>query len=166
MDRLKDIWVIVLLVLLCPLLIPLFLLVVVLLLWHLLVWLLLWGTILRIWFWRAHATRGRPILFIYSESPNWQDYIEANILPKICDRSIILNWSRRRHWNSESFWEACFFRRFAGEYHYNPLALVFGPRGSIRAIRFHQAFLDLKHAKPSTLQAVESEFFSLVEAIQ
>jgi hypothetical protein len=125
---------------------------------------LAWGAVLRIWFWRTHAARGRRILFVYSESPNWRDYIEQNILPRIRNHAIILNWSERRSWASASPWEARFFRRFAGDRESNPLALVFCARGRIRVVRFHQAFLDFKHGKDSALRAAEAELFSLVDA--
>jgi hypothetical protein len=101
---------------------------------------------------------------VYSESPNWQAYIEAKILPRIKDRAVVLNWSERRLWPDASPWEARFFRRFAGGREFNPLALVFCGPGRIKAVRFHQAFLDLKHGKESTLRAAEAELLSLVAA--
>jgi hypothetical protein len=123
-----------------------------------------WGGVLRFWFWRAHAARGRPILFVYSESPKWQAYIEENILPRIGNCAVVLNWSQRRTWDSASPWEARFFRRFAGDREFNPLALVFWGPGRIRAIRFHQAFLDFKHGKELALREAEAELFSRAEA--
>jgi hypothetical protein len=129
-----------------------------------LVWLLVWGAILRVWFWRAHAARGRRVLFVYSASPNWQAYVEEHILPRIGERAVLLNWSERRLWSSTSPWEARFFRRFAGDREFNPLALVFCARGRVRSVRFHQAFLDFKHGEDSALRAAEEELFALVEA--
>lgn len=118
-----------------------------------------WGAVLRFWFWRRHAAQGRPILFVYSESPNWQAYIEENILPRLEDRAVVLNWSERSLWRSTSPWEARFFRRFAGDREFNPVALVFGSRGRIRKVSFHQAFLDLKHGRESSLRAAEAELY-------
>ena len=129
-----------------------------------LVGLLVWGAILRVWFWRAHAVHGRRVLFAYSESPNWQTYIEENILPRIRDRSIVLNWSERKLWSSTSPWEARFYRRFSGDREFNPLALVFSQRGRIRSVRFYRAFLDFKHGKESALREAEAELFALLEA--
>ena len=154
MDRLKKIGVLVLFALFLPLIVVF---VAVALLW----W-LVWGAVLRVWFWRAHASQGRPVLFVYSESPNWQSYIEANILPRIRDRSVILNWSQRRLWPTTTPWEARFFRWFAGDREFNPLALVYLGRGRIKAVRFHRAFLDFKRGKDWALRAAESELFSLV----
>jgi hypothetical protein len=155
-DRLKTIGILALIALFLPLL-----LVYVA---FYLVGFLAWGAILRLWFWRAHAVYGRRVLFVYSESPNWQTYIEQNILPRIRDHAVLLNWSDRRHWSAASPWEARFFRRFSGGREFNPLALVFCSGGRIRSVRFHQAFLDFKHGKEAALRAAEAELFALVEA--
>jgi hypothetical protein len=154
MDRFKTIGVLALVALFLPL-------IVVYVAAHLL-WLFVWGAILRVWFWRTHAAQGRPVLFVYSDSPSWQEYIEENILPRISERAVVLNWSERRVWSSESPWEARFFHRFAGDREFNPLALVFCASGRIRAIRFHRAFLDFKHGKESALRAAEAELFALL----
>ena len=155
MNRLKTIGILALVALLLPLLL--------IYVSGYLLWFFVWGAILRIWFWRVHAARGRSILFVYSESPNWQAYIEENILPRIGDRAVVLNWSRRRLWASVSPWEARFLHRFGGDREFNPLALVFCAGGTIKIVRFHQAFLDFKHGKESALRAAEAELFSLVE---
>jgi hypothetical protein len=39
------------------------------------------------------------LLFVYSNSPNWKEYIETNILPVIADYAIVINWSERSHWD-------------------------------------------------------------------
>ncbi len=129
-----------------------------------LAWLFVWGTILRVWFWRKHAIHGRPLFFVYSDSPNWQDYVEANILPHVADHAVVLNWSERRLWPSTSPWESHFFHRFAGDRNFNPMALVFCRGGRIKAVRFHKAFLDYKHGKDSGLRAAEAELFALLES--
>ena len=126
-----------------------------------LLFIFLWGAVLRFWFWRAHASQGRFILFVYSESPNWQSFIEANILPRIRDSAVVLNWSQRRTWSSECPWEARFFQRFSGE---RTLALVFGRRGRITKIRFHQAFLDHKHGNTTSLERAEAQLYGLASA--
>ena len=129
-----------------------------------LVFMLIWGVFLRTWFWRAHASQGRFILFVYSESPNWRSYVEANILPRLAERAVVLNWSERRKWSSSHPWEQRFFRRFAGDREFNPIALVFGPRGRITAVRFHQAFLDHKHGNSASLERAEAQLYELARA--
>jgi hypothetical protein len=118
---------------------------------------------LRLWFWRAHAIQGRRVLFVYSESPNWQAYIEENILPRIRDMAVVLNWSERGLWSSASPWEARFFRRCSGGREFNLVALVFCAHGRVRSVRFHRAFLDFKHGRESALREAEAELAGLVE---
>lgn len=124
---------------------------------------LIWGSILRLWFWRTHAARGRPIMFVYSNSPNWQTYVEERILPRISGQAVVLNWSERRLWASQSPLESWFFRWFSGPRHFNPLALVFLPPGKVHVVRFHQAFIDFKHGKETALRKAEAELFELAD---
>jgi hypothetical protein len=128
-----------------------------------LVFMAAWGVSLRIWFWRAHASHGRFILYVYSKSPNWQSYVEAHILPRIADRAVVLNWSERRQWSSSRPWEERFFRRFAGDREFIPIALVFGSRGRITAVPFYRAFLDYKHGRSAALERVEAQLYELAK---
>ncbi len=156
MDRIKTIGLVALFAFSLPLLVV----------WVVvyLVWFFVWGAILRVWFWRKYAAQGRPLFFVYSESPNWQSYVEANILPRVEDHAVVLNWSERSLWPSTSPWESRFFHRFAGNRDFNPLALVFCRGGRIKAVRFHKAFLDFKHGKDSGLRAAEAELFALIDS--
>lgn len=127
-------------------------------------WRFIYGVVLRVWIWRAHAAHGRRVLFVYSDSPNWQTYIEGHILPILGDRAVVLNWSQRRLWPSTSPWEARFFHHFAGDREFNPLALVFRPGGHIRPVRFYRPFLDFKHGKDSALKEAEAQLIALLDA--
>ena len=62
------------------------------------------------------------ILFVYSDSSNWKDYIETNILPRIEAHSIILNWSKRREWGSRMRLETKLFNQWAGPGEFVPVA--------------------------------------------
>ncbi len=53
---------------------------------------------LHITIWAWWCLRGRDILFVYSDSPIWRDYIEKQILPHIGERTIVLKWSQRNRW--------------------------------------------------------------------
>ena len=117
------------------------------------------GSVLRAWFRRAHVARGRTIMFVTSNSPNWQAYVETNILPRLGARAVVLNWSEREGWPSVARWEGRFFRRFAGDREFNPAALVHRPDGEIEVIRFHRAFLDFKHGNEGPLRAAEAALF-------
>src|SRR3990172_9682677 len=121
MKRLKQIGMVALVAVLLPLILVY---VAIYLLW----W-MAWGLVLRFWFWRTHAKHGRPVLFVYSDSPNWRAYIDEHILPRIEGRAVVLNWSQRNEWTARMPWEARFFHWFAGPKHFNPLALVLGKNG-------------------------------------
>jgi hypothetical protein len=128
-----------------------------------LVWLLLFflaGICLRILIWSCWCPRGRYILFVYSDSPIWHDYIEQHILPHLGQRALVLNWSDRKRWRLSLARMA--FHRFGGYREFNPLAVVFRPVGRTRIFRFWKPFQDFKHGHPEALQKMESEFFGLI----
>jgi len=116
-------------------------------------------SILVFWFQRTHAIHGRHILFVYSDSPNWKAHVEERILPRIRKKAVILNWSERRHWHRTNPWEARFFRRFAGDREFSPIALILLPGRRVTAVRFHRAFLDLKHGKQKPIHDAEATLF-------
>jgi hypothetical protein len=49
---------------------------------------------LIVWFWWIGHDRRRTI-FVYSDSPNWKEYIDRVILPRLPENSVVLNWSYR-----------------------------------------------------------------------
>jgi hypothetical protein len=53
----------------------------------------LYGLILHLYIWLTWSIPGRRILFVYSNSPVWKDYIEAEILPRLPKTGLVLNWS-------------------------------------------------------------------------
>jgi hypothetical protein len=137
---------------------------------------------------RVHGPEVRGIL-IYSNSPNWQQYIEQHWLPRIGPRLVVVNWSERARWKDTHPLEAAIFRRHLGDREFNPAAIVFRPLMSgrlfrrwlaaIRAldplgmlapyapsadvVRFFQPFRDYKHGKERALQAAEAELWRLLE---
>ena len=106
---------------------------------------------------------GKTLLFVYSNSPVWQEYIENNVLPKIESKAVILNWSERSKWDRKPrSLEAKVFRHWAGSREYNPIAMIFNPGRKIEILRFWQAFRDHKHGKEKPLKEMESKLFELV----
>ena len=108
------------------------------------------------WWWM----RGRDILFVYSESPIWQEYIEKQILPRLGGRAVVLNWSERKKWRFSLARMA--FYNFGGPQAFNPLAVVFRPFHRTRTFRFLQPVKNFKHGQPEALQQMENEFFGLI----
>ena len=109
--------------------------------------------------WMLWLPRNKRLLFVYSDSPIWQAYIEAHILPRIQEQAVILNWSERRQWSARHTLAAAVFRHFGGHNEFNPMAVVFRPLRRGRVFRFFQPFRDLKRGKPEHLARVETEFF-------
>lgn len=124
--------------------------------------------------------RNKYILFVYSDSPNWKEYIETNMLAKILEPAIIMNWSERSKWawNSKLL-EVKVFKYWAnvslfinkGEKQlqgneFNPIAIVFAPGCKVKVFRFWKAFKDYKHGKTLLLKKVESELYEVVESIK
>ena len=118
---------------------------------------------LKYQFWRRHGKFGRFVLFVYSDSPNWKDYIEANILPCIKEHVVTLNWSKRREWEQTNPFEAKIFYHWAGEEEFNPMAIILPLSGKVKEVRFWQAFRDFKHGKDKALKAAEDILFGEVE---
>src|SRR5512138_945799 len=81
----------------------------------------------------------RRALFVYSDSPNWKEYVEANILPKLPVNSVILNWSHRASWPKIDL-SVLLFRSFAGDREFNPIGLVFERFDVVERYRFWQPF--------------------------
>ena len=137
---------------------------------------------------RVHGPARRGIL-IYSNSPNWQQYIEEQWLPRIGQRLVVLNWSERARWKDEHPLEAALFRRHLGQREFNPAAIVFRPssrgrlfrrwlvaiksldpigmlapyQSSVDVVRFFHPFRDYKHGSARALRAAEAELWRLLE---
>jgi hypothetical protein len=104
--------------------------------------------------WGAH---GKRLLLVYSNSPNWQAYVEKNWLPRLESIAVVLNWSERSTWGERHPFEAEIFRMWAGDQEFKPLAIIIPADGSVRVIRFWQGFRDYKHGRDRTLRAAEAE---------
>jgi hypothetical protein len=120
---------------------------------------LIYGLSLTVLVWLVWCTRGVDTLFVYSNSPNWHDYIVESVLPRLRGRVVVLNWSERRQWRWCSL-RVAVFRFFAGSKEYNPVAIVFRPFRLPRTFRFWQPFRDLKHGDEAGLRDVESRLYS------
>lgn len=122
-----------------------------LLLLHMALW-LIWGPL------------GKRVLFVYSNSPVWQGYIEQNVLPRLPETAVVLNWSERRSWNrlTLGYLAFCFL---GGSREFNPLAVVVQPLRWAKCFRFWKAFRDFKHGKLHSLAKVESEFFAYLNRV-
>src|SRR2546422_9520364 len=114
-------------------LIPLFPLVLAIALFALLLYIVA-SICLHIVIWLWWCLRGRDILFMYSDSPIWHDYIEQRILPFLGERAVILNWSHRKKWRFSLARLA--FHHFGGFREVNSLGGVFRPFLRTPRVRF------------------------------
>jgi hypothetical protein len=56
----------------------------------------LYAFLLHVLLWVFWSPAGKRVLFVYSNSPVWQSYIEDDILPRLPQGSVVLNWSECR----------------------------------------------------------------------
>jgi len=114
----------------------------------------LWGVILYMAIWLTW--KKQLVLFVYSDSPTWKDYIEREILPQIQDRAVILNWSERRNWKNSLAVLA--FRYFSGHRNFNPIGIVFRPFRFAKTYRFFEAFKEFKHGNARSVEKITRKF--------
>jgi len=103
------------------------------------------------------GSAGKRLVLVYSNSPNWQVYVEERWLPRLHTVAVVLNWSERVQWAKQYPLEAEIFRAWAGEREFNPLAIVIPTDGSVQVIRFWRAFRDYKHGKHHALKVAEHD---------
>lgn len=120
-----------------------------------------YGAYLRLRF-RLRWGAGRPALLVYSDSPHWKSYIEANWLPQLGERAVVLNWSERSQWNRSHRLEAAVFRHYAGTQEFNPIGIVLSGWRPAEVIRFWQPFRDFRHGRPGPLRQAEARFGELL----
>lgn len=138
-------------ILLLPFLIPLVLLFGF---WHIGRALIFHTLLLALW-----LPRGRRVLFVYSNSPNWRDYCERQILPQLPQTAVVLNWSERSHWSRRSLATSLFYA-YGAQRDFNPLGIVFEPFKPVRLYRFWRPFRDAKHGKSQKLEQLKSDFLN------
>jgi len=114
---------------------------------------------LKVGFWIRHGRKGKFILFVYSDSSNWKDYIETKILPQIETHSIVLNWSKRREWETRMSFETKLFNHWAGSGEFTPTALILPLIGKVKVIRLWQPNQHAKSKKDGISKEAEKALF-------
>jgi hypothetical protein len=117
---------------------------------HIILW-LIWGPLRR------------NVLFVYSSSPVWEEYIEQNFLPRLPTSALVLNWSERRSWNRLTLGYLA-FRFFGGSREFNPMAVIVRPFRWAKCFRFWKPFRDFNHGNAAALRALEKAFFECVDS--
>lgn len=104
--------------------------------------------------WLAWGVRGKDILFVYSDSPIWGDYMLCEMLPLVERRAVVLNWSQRNRWNRLSL-PVLAFRFFGGRKAFNPLIVVFRPFRRAQKYRFWPAFREWKQGNKEAVEKLK-----------
>ena len=118
---------------------------------------------LKVRFWVRHGRRGKVILFVYSDSSNWKEHIEIKILPRLEACSVILNWSKRREWESSMQFEARLFNQWAGSGEFTPTAILFPLMRKVKVFRLWQLSQNPKHGKDKVSKEAEQSLFAAVK---
>lgn len=142
---------IILIVVLLPLILPLALFAIAS---HVLYRALLYTLVWVLW-----LPRGKDVLFVYSDSPIWHEYMTTQILPQVQERAVVLNWSERRRWSSWSL-AVALFHHFGGAGDFNPLVVLFQPLRLARIFRFWSAFNDWKRGNKEPVERLTQELFT------
>jgi len=111
---------------------------------------LLYSLWLNLLIWACWCSRSRNVLLVYSESPNWQEFIESELIPQLPKTTIILNWSQRRTWRWRDL-SVRAFRHFGGDQEFNPMVTIFLPWRRAKSFRLYQPFRDYKHGNTEPL---------------
>src|SRR4030065_2372584 len=118
---------------------------------------------LKVRFWIRHGRRGKVILFVYSDSSTWKDHIETKILPRLEACSVILNWSKRREWESSMQFEARLFNQWAGSGEFTPTAILFPLLGKVKVFRLWHLSPNPKQGKNKVSKEAEQSLFAAVK---
>jgi hypothetical protein len=98
--------------------------------------------LLRILILKYWIREGKDVLFVYSDSPVWREYMLNEVLPLVRERAVVLNCSEQKSWK-RSLAKAVFYA-YKSNRNWNPMVLVFPKVGRVRQIRFHDAFKSWK----------------------
>ncbi len=144
------------------------------------IWWIIYGTYLSFLVRSRWHPQGKYMLFVYSNSPNWKEYIETNILSRISTHAVVINWSDRSEWDWEKkplelkvfqHWTEIrryFFKskkRWDGS-EFNPIVITFIPWWRRKVLRFWQPFKDFKHGKEKPLKELEAELFEILKTVK
>jgi hypothetical protein len=108
---------------------------------------------IAVWFW--WQPRGKDVLFVYSDSPIWRDYMLEKVLPAVRERAVLLNWSERKRWKrslaTRLFWY------FAGDQSFNPMVMLIRPFRFPQRFRYWEPFKLYKHGQPEAVEQLTQQ---------
>jgi hypothetical protein len=102
------------------------------------------------------SLRGIRFLVVYSDSAQWKDYFEHEVIPSFGKRAHAINLSTEG--GNKTKWDLDWWiYRHCGQYRNRfPLVVRFSVYGSWNVIRFYDAFILSKKGKSSALSAAKA----------
>lgn len=119
-----------------------------------------YGILLLLLAWNRQRHDNIRGLLIYSNSPNWQAYVEEHWIPKLGNQVAVLNWSERATW-PKSLDVRIFWYFGHQDENFNPIVIGFRGLRYPLIFRFYHAFRDAKHGRAESLHDLEQEMFAL-----
>jgi hypothetical protein len=117
------------------------------------------GVVLHIAIWLLWLIRGKDILLVYSDNPKWKEYVHSRLISRLSQRSVLLNWSERKNWNTFSL-ASLAFRYFGGSREFNPMVVLFRPLRWAKTFRFFKPLRQFNHGHPEELKRLERALFA------
>jgi len=113
--------------------------------------------------WAIWSSRGKYVLLVYSDSTIWKEYFESEVIPRLHEKAVVLNWSHRKRWKTSLATIA--FRRYGGRSDFNPMAFVFIPYKPVKTFRYYSAFKEYKQGHPGNVGILTDQLIGTLESI-
>jgi hypothetical protein len=113
---------------------------------------------------RSRWGKQKRALLFYTESSVWAPYLEAEVIPKIAEHTIVINRSKE-NWKREYPLEKKAVEFWGDGGNLNPLGLVLGNVIGVKQYAFFEAFQEFKHGKKAKLNAQSQEFVAHVNQV-
>jgi hypothetical protein len=126
-----------------------------------LIFYLLYTGTLYLLIWTAWLPYGKDVLFVYSDSPIWHDYMTGNLLPLVRERAVVLNWSERKQWSAWSL-AVLALRHFGGGREFNPLVVLFPPVRRAKVFRFWSPFQEWKTGDKERVEKPRQDLLNIL----
>jgi hypothetical protein len=110
--------------------------------------------------WLLWIPKGKDVLFVYSDSPIWREYMTSHVLPLVRERAVVLNWSERSKWSSWSL-KVSVFRAFGGGREFNPMVVKFQLFRKAKILRYWSAFQDWKRGYTEPVESLNKQLSSM-----
>jgi hypothetical protein len=111
--------------------------------------------------WLLWIPKGKDVLFVYSDSPIWREYMTSHVLPLVRERAVVLNWSERSKWSPWSL-RVSVFRAFGGSREFNPMVVKFQFFRKVKILRYWSAFQDWKRGYTEPVESLNNQLSSML----